>query len=58
MILLVKKLRKCKYIFLYIGVYLSVCILMGGKYIFTVTVTVTFTTYIPVYIDGIVRYFI
>jgi len=31
-------------------VYLSVCILIGDKYIFTVTVT--FTTYIPVYIDG------
>jgi len=37
-------------------VYLSVCILFGDKYILF-TVTVTFTTYIPVYIDGIVSIF-
>jgi hypothetical protein len=41
-----KKIRKCKYVPLYVAMYLSVCILFGDKYIFTVTVT--FTTYILV----------
>jgi len=35
-----EKLRKCKYA-LYIGLYLSVCILIGDKYVFTATVTFT-----------------
>lgn len=38
---------------LYIGMYLSVCILFGDKYVFTATVT--FTTYVPIERLGLCR---